>query len=87
MAPVPQVLAQAVLLWLAGFAGSVLDSVLGAALQAKYRTSEGRATERPTTDGQPNQLVGGWRWVNNDVVNAISSCAAALPFLLGLWAT
>ncbi len=86
-APVPQVLGRALLIWLAGFTGSVLDSVLGAALQAKYRTGEDRATERPAADGQPNRLVGGWRWVTNDVVNAISSCAAALPFFLGLLGT
>jgi uncharacterized protein (TIGR00297 family) len=60
-----------------GFCGSLIDSVLGAALQAQYTCSKtGRYTERPVTDGMPNILVRGYRWVTNDAVNLLSTVAA-----------
>lgn len=60
-----------------GFAGSVLDSVLGAAIQAQYTCIvTGRYTERPRTDGRPNVLVRGFRWVTNDMVNFLSTLSA-----------
>lgn len=63
----------------AGFTGSVLDSVLGAAFQAKYREEDGKTlTERPRSAGEALELVRGIRWVNNDVVNFVS------VFLCGL---
>lgn len=64
----------------AGFAGSVLDSVLGAAVQAKYRAERGAdaLTERPRAGGGDLELARGIRWVNNDVVNFAS------VFLCGL---
>ncbi len=59
---------------LAGFAGSVVDSMLGAAFQAQYTcVVTGRYTERPHTDGQANVLVRGFRWFTNDVVNFAST--------------
>lgn len=58
-----------------GFLGSVIDSVLGATVQAQYADGEtGAATERSvtrTTD-TPNTLVRGFAAVTNDVVNALS---------------
>jgi uncharacterized protein (TIGR00297 family) len=68
-------------LWVAagGFAGAVIDSVLGATLQAQYECSlSGRLTERPRTNGVLNALTQGYRWVTNDVVNALSGAASAL---------
>ncbi len=65
----------------AGFAGSVLDSVLGAAFQAKYRMGKGGAlTERPRSGDGPLELARGIRWVNNDVVNfaSVFLCGLAL---------
>lgn len=61
----------------AGFAGSVLDSVLGAAFQAKYHAENGE-TECPRSGGEALELSRGIRWVNNDVVNFVS------VFLCGL---
>ena len=62
----------------AGFAGSAIDSALGAAVQAKYHAQIGGAeeevqelTERSSLDGAPLKLAQGIRWVNNDAVNFI----------------
>jgi uncharacterized protein (TIGR00297 family) len=68
-------------IWVAvgGFAGALIDSVLGATVQAQYECSlSGRLTERPRTNGILNALKGGYRWVTNDVVNALSGAASAL---------
>jgi uncharacterized membrane protein len=57
-----------------GFVGSLVDSLLGATLQAQY-ASEGIATERRSApDGTPNRLVRGLPVITNDVVN-LASCA------------
>lgn len=59
---------------LGGVAGSLFDSLLGATVQALYQYPDGRATERATAlDGTPHQFVQGWRWLNNDLVNLVSS--------------
>lgn len=69
-----------------GVAGTLLDSVLGATIQARYRTKDGRLTERPTDSvGSPHTLDHGIRWFTNDLVNlATTSSIAALALLLGL---
>jgi uncharacterized protein (TIGR00297 family) len=64
----------------AGFTGALLDSLLGATLQAQYVTTgpaagQATPTERSrTTEGLPNRLVRGLPFVTNDVVN-LASCA------------
>jgi uncharacterized membrane protein len=62
-----------------GFAGSVLDSVLGAFVQARY----GKEVAQDTGEGKPNK---GFARVTNDVVNALSGLGiaglAALIFYL-----
>jgi len=64
---------------LGGAAGSLIDSLLGATVQAIYYTrGRNKETEKPIDpDGTPNELVRGWRWLNNDWVNFLSSCAGA----------
>jgi uncharacterized protein (TIGR00297 family) len=71
----------AVLVTVGGFLGSLLDSFLGATIQAQY-TAEGSGaaaapTERKTgVDGRANRLMRGLSLVNNDIVN-FGSCAMA----------
>lgn len=58
-----------------GFLGSVIDSVLGATVQAQYADGEtGGVTERAVgrRTEAPNTLVRGFAAVTNDVVNALS---------------
>jgi len=54
-----------------GVIGAMSDSVLGATLQQRRRsTRTGRLTERLTeADGTPTIAAGGVRWLNNDGVN------------------
>ena len=66
---------------LAGFAGAFLDSLLGATVQAIYYDPvREKETERRVfmENGQPAEPVRGWEWMNNDVVNFISSIFGAL---------
>jgi len=74
-----------------GFIGSLLDSLLGATLQAQYATeganrTEGAAvmlTERSRSDdGTPRRLVRGLSFVNNDVVNFASCAVVTLAAVL-----
>jgi len=70
-------------LWLAaaiGFGGMTVDSALGAAAQGRFRCplcaepSEWRRHRCGTT----TVLEGGWRWLDNDGVNALATTLAAV---------
>ena len=72
---------------LAGLAGSLIDSLLGATIQAIYYDPiKEKETERVIlgADGQPVSLLRGMVWMNNDVVNFLSSVFGALVAVL-LW--
>src|SRR5581483_12141712 len=61
----------------AGFLGSLLDSVLGAGVQAQYRDpATGELTDRPQAGR--GQRERGLRWINNDMVNFLASVGGAL---------
>ncbi len=69
---------------LTGFVGSVVDSYLGACVQARYRDSDtGMLTEQDSKDGVPFELVQGVRWVDNDMVNLLSNVFASV-FAFGM---
>ncbi len=62
----------------AGIAGAILDSMLGGSIQAMYRCNVcERIIERKQHCGAPTNHISGWRFVNNDIVNFISTLFAA----------
>jgi uncharacterized protein (TIGR00297 family) len=70
---------------LAGFLGGLVDSLLGATVQAQYRRPVcARTTEshRRCCDNVPTMHISGLRWVNNDVVNLCCSISGAAIFYL-----
>jgi uncharacterized membrane protein len=72
----------------AGLGGSILDSVLGATVQCVYLCpTDGSETEQYPLHhcGSATVYLRGWRWLNNDWVNAwcgglgsVLSCILAL---------
>ncbi len=62
-----------------GLAGSTLDSLLGATVQAvRYCDACGKETEQVVHRcGRPARLLYGWGWLNNDWVNFFASAGGA----------
>ena len=74
-------------LGLAGLAGSLLDSLLGATVQAIYFCPAcAKETERHPAHscGSPTEPLRGWRWLDNDGVNFAASMVGALVGA-GVW--
>lgn len=61
----------------AGLAAAVLDSLLGATVQARFRAASGALTEREQEAGRPLPLAAGVRWMDNDRVNLACTLAGA----------
>ncbi|WP_343575021.1 DUF92 domain-containing protein [Mycobacterium sp.] len=67
----------------AGVAGSLLDSVIGATLQARFRCQTcGAALEEPHHCGSPAELSSGVSWMDNDVVNLLANATGMAVALL-----
>ena len=66
-------LKEALVITSSGFLGALLDSFLGATVQAQYRDRNGELTERETgRDGERNERVRGIPFIDNDMVNLLS---------------
>lgn len=81
------ILAILIIAGLAGLAGSSVDSLLGATIQAIYYCPEcQKETEKHPlhTCGTETKQYRGWRWLNNDWVNFAGSLTGALT-ATGIW--
>ena len=84
VAGVAAALARDELLLLVGFAvgvgGMLFDSLLGASVQARFVCPACNVfSERPLHHcGRPTRVRGGWKWLDNDTVNAFSTLAGGL---------
>jgi len=67
-----------------GFLGSVVDSILGATVQALYYCARDKAYTEKTVHGcgRPAVLARGLPWMNNDMVNFLASLAGAITAVL-----
>ena len=73
---------------LAGFAGSLFDSLIGATVQGLFFCDKcKKETEKSPRHncGAPTRLIRGFSWLNNDVVNISCSIFAVFFFLIILW--
>ena len=74
---------EALLVALTGFLGCLFDSVLGSALQVKYRCPVcGKISERECHCNTPGAVVKGFQPVSNDAVNLLSNGFTALLAVL-----
>ncbi|MBD3290200.1 DUF92 domain-containing protein, partial [candidate division KSB1 bacterium] len=73
-------------IFIAGFIGSIIDSITGATVQAQYRCPNcHKITEKEihcTT--YKTELISGWRWIDNDFVNGLCTLSGGLFAWIGL---
>jgi uncharacterized membrane protein len=83
ISPVPFKLELFLIIVMAGFSGSFIDSLLGAFLQAQYLCPIcNKQTERKTHCNFDTKRVSGISWLNNDWVNFLSSISGIISFFL-----
>jgi uncharacterized protein (TIGR00297 family) len=71
-------LSSLIIITIVGFLGSLIDTVIGASIQAKYTcTNCELMTEKTVHCERVTQLISGFKWMNNDVTNFISILLAS----------
>ena len=59
---------------IAGFLSALFDSILGGTVQARFIfIITGEISEKQTINNHKGFLYTGWNWVNNDMVNLLST--------------
>ncbi len=68
-----------------GFIGAMIDSILGATVQAQYYCEEEKlTTEKRAYKGKANTLIKGYSFFGNDAVNFLSTLLCSVPIFLFL---
>jgi uncharacterized protein (TIGR00297 family) len=67
-----------------GLIGSLIDSLIGATIQAQYQTLDGKLTEKNTVNGVKTTLIRGIRWIDNDIVNWLCAFSGVIVMFLFL---
>ena len=68
------------LITLAGFIGSIIDSIIGGTIQVQYRCPNCKKITEKTMHciSYPTVIVSGIAWIDNDIVNTFCTVAGAL---------
>lgn len=72
------------IIWLtiAGFFGSIIDSVIGGSIQAQYKCKIcSKITERKNHCNNNAFFIKGLKWLNNDIVNFLSALSGGLMII------
>jgi uncharacterized membrane protein len=67
-----------------GVMGTVIDSVLGEAIQAKYKNAEGAWSDQPWPGQNPSQPQKGFAAISNDFVNILTGLISVLIAIIYL---
>lgn len=63
-----------IIIMLSGFLGSLVDSILGASIQVKYKCEKcKKVTERKEHCGKKTNYYKGIKWIDNNLVNLLSN--------------
>ncbi|MGM0641133.1 MAG: DUF92 domain-containing protein [Thermotogota bacterium] len=72
-----------ILTLIGGFLGSIIDSLLGASIQGIYKHRKtNELTEKRFDEDEENKLIRGFKFIDNNLVNLLSSLTASLLMML-----
>ena len=72
-----------IIIILSGFLGSLIDSILGASIQVKYKCEKcKKITERKEHCGKETNYYKGIKWIDNNLVNLLSNAMVFIILLI-----